>query len=85
MYVFNYFGRFLADSFDFFFYLFLLQCLHEKTEVYKKLSSFTSEAASPSDNNVLFKTLQEELKRCVSLTKCYASFHIVFLNNIDTW
>lgn len=40
------------------------ECLHEKTEVYKKLSSFTSEAASPSDNNVLFKTLQEELKRC---------------------
>ncbi|KAH0858958.1 hypothetical protein HID58_087219 [Brassica napus] len=40
------------------------ECLHEKTEVYKKLSSFTSEAASPSDNNVLFKTLLEELKRC---------------------
>lgn len=40
------------------------ECLHEKTEVYKKLSSFTSEAASPSDNNVLVKTLQEELKRC---------------------
>ncbi|CAH8355932.1 unnamed protein product [Eruca vesicaria subsp. sativa] len=40
------------------------ECLHEKTEVYKKLSTFTSEAASPSDNNVLVKTLQEELKRC---------------------
>ncbi|KAF8095635.1 hypothetical protein N665_0328s0014 [Sinapis alba] len=40
------------------------ECLHEKTEVYKKLSSFTSEAASPSDNNVLVKTLQGELKRC---------------------
>lgn len=40
------------------------ECLHEKTEVYKKLSSFTSEAASTSDNNVLVKTLQEELKRC---------------------
>ncbi|KAJ0236930.1 Mitotic spindle checkpoint protein MAD1 [Hirschfeldia incana] len=40
------------------------ECLHEKTEVYKKLSSLTSESASPSDNNVLVKTLQEELKRC---------------------
>uniref|UniRef100_A0A1J3CZL1 Mitotic spindle checkpoint protein MAD1 n=1 Tax=Noccaea caerulescens TaxID=107243 RepID=A0A1J3CZL1_NOCCA len=38
------------------------ECLHEKTEVDKKLSSFISQAASPSDNSVLVKNLQEELK-----------------------
>ncbi|KAG7533624.1 Spindle assembly checkpoint component Mad1 [Arabidopsis thaliana x Arabidopsis arenosa] len=39
------------------------ECLQEKTEVDKKLSLFTSEAASSSDNSVLLKHLQEELKR----------------------
>ncbi|CAH2070357.1 unnamed protein product [Thlaspi arvense] len=39
------------------------ECLHEKTKVDKKLSSFTSQAASSSDNSVLIKNLQEELKR----------------------
>ncbi|ESQ43676.1 hypothetical protein EUTSA_v10012797mg [Eutrema salsugineum] len=39
------------------------ECLHEKTEVDKKFSSFISQAASPSDNSILVKNLQEELKR----------------------
>ncbi|XP_010442462.1 PREDICTED: mitotic spindle checkpoint protein MAD1-like isoform X1 [Camelina sativa] len=39
------------------------ECLQEKTEVYKKLSSFTSQTASSSDNSVLIKHLQEEVKR----------------------
>ncbi|EOA12975.1 hypothetical protein CARUB_v10025964mg [Capsella rubella] len=39
------------------------ECLHEKTEVDKKLSSFTSQTASSSDNSVLVKHLQEEVKR----------------------
>ncbi|KAL1198564.1 Mitotic spindle checkpoint protein MAD1 [Cardamine amara subsp. amara] len=38
------------------------ECLQEKTELDKKLSSFTSQAASSSDNSVLVKHLQEELK-----------------------
>lgn len=51
-----------------FVFFFCLQCLHEKTEVDKKLSSFISQAASPSDNSVLVKNLQEELKHYVSMT-----------------
>ncbi|CAL9242898.1 unnamed protein product [Arabidopsis halleri] len=42
------------------------ECLQEKTEVDKKLSSFTSEATSSSDNRVLVKHLQEELKRYIT-------------------
>ncbi|VVB15495.1 unnamed protein product [Arabis nemorensis] len=38
------------------------ECLQEKTELAMKLASFTSQA-SPSDNSVLVKHLQEELKR----------------------
>ncbi|KFK26618.1 hypothetical protein AALP_AA8G272100 [Arabis alpina] len=39
------------------------ECLQEKTQVAEALASFTSQTASPSDNSVLVKHLQEELKR----------------------
>ncbi|CAN8253559.1 unnamed protein product [Cochlearia groenlandica] len=41
----------------------LEECLQGKAEIEQKLSSFASQAASPSDNNVLVKNLRDELKR----------------------
>ncbi|XP_010529945.1 PREDICTED: mitotic spindle checkpoint protein MAD1 [Tarenaya hassleriana] len=38
------------------------ECLQEKTEVEKKLSSFSFQQASSPDNSILVKNLQEELK-----------------------
>lgn len=41
--------------------------MHQKSEVEKKLSSFTFQEASSTDSNILVKHLQEELRNYVSL------------------
>ncbi|GKV46714.1 hypothetical protein SLEP1_g53688 [Rubroshorea leprosula] len=38
------------------------ECLHQKSEVEKKLSSFTLQDVTPTENNPLIKHLQEELR-----------------------
>ncbi|KDP42511.1 hypothetical protein JCGZ_00308 [Jatropha curcas] len=38
------------------------ECLHQKSELEKKLSSFTIQESSSTDNNILVKHLQEELR-----------------------
>lgn len=43
------------------------QCLHQKNEVEKKLSSLMSQESTSTDSSVLVKHLQEELKHYVSL------------------
>ncbi|XP_062176281.1 mitotic spindle checkpoint protein MAD1 isoform X2 [Alnus glutinosa] len=40
----------------------LMECLRQKSEVEKKLSSFTFQEVSSSDDNILVKHLQEELR-----------------------
>ncbi|KAG7976849.1 hypothetical protein I3843_05G001500 [Carya illinoinensis] len=40
----------------------LTECMHQKSEVEKKLSSFTFQEASSTDSNILVKHLQEELR-----------------------
>ncbi|KAE8007886.1 hypothetical protein FH972_004445 [Carpinus fangiana] len=40
----------------------LMECLHQKSEVEKKLSSVTFQEVSSSDSNILVKHLQEELR-----------------------
>ena len=44
----------------------ILQCLHQKSEVEKKLSSFTFQEDTSTESNILIKHLQEELRNYVS-------------------
>lgn len=42
------------------------QCMQQKVEAEKKLSNFTFQEGCSSDNNILVKHLQEELRSYVS-------------------
>lgn len=58
------------------------QCLHQKSEAEKKLSSFTfQEVTSTENSNILVRHLQEELRNYVSLSfhrwfKCGEGFYL---------
>jgi mitotic spindle assembly checkpoint protein MAD1 len=43
--------------------------LHQKTEVEKKLATFSSQEASSTGSNVLVKQLQQELQHYVSFIR----------------
>ena len=64
----------------------LFQCLNQKSEVEKKLSSFTFQEFSTTDSNILVKHLQEEIRNyvsCVSDALCFftINFLILFFNS----
>ncbi|XP_050210697.1 mitotic spindle checkpoint protein MAD1 [Mercurialis annua] len=44
----------------------LSECLHQRSELEKKISSFTIQEGSSSESNILVQHLQEELRNCES-------------------
>lgn len=52
------------------------QCLHQKSEAEKKLSTLTFQESSSNDTTILVKHLQEELRNYVSYTAtiCFWNF-----------
>jgi hypothetical protein len=53
---------------------FFFQCSHQRSELEKKLSSFTFQEGSSTDSNILVKHLQEELRNFVSLVSTHTSY-----------
>ena len=56
-----------------------MQCLLEKAELEKKLTSFTSPKDTTSQSEILVKHLQEELRNYVSGFFCKSSYVSVLL------
>ncbi|KAJ6416260.1 MITOTIC SPINDLE ASSEMBLY CHECKPOINT PROTEIN MAD1 MITOTIC ARREST DEFICIENT-LIKE PROTEIN 1 [Salix viminalis] len=52
----------------------LTECSHQRSELEKKLSSFTFQEGSSTDSNILVKHLQEELRNFVSLVSTHTSY-----------
>lgn len=52
----------------------MFQCLLQKSEAEKKLSTLTFQEANSSNNDPLIRHLQEELRNFV----CWIPFHVLF-------
>lgn len=60
------------DQFLIKFFWFASQCLHQKSELEKKLSSLAIPGGASTESNILVKHLQDELRNYVSLSPfCY--------------